>query len=197
MGSGRKRKCKICGNWIEDNNDSIPYKNGYCHKNCFNVAMKVVTTEKRNRVSEKISSAKSSSKPQKELKEGLTEEEFQQKKDLCNYLRELTKKDLPVKTYKLIDDYRKKYKISFKEMKDDLVYFFEIRGNVVDGDAIGIIPYCHTEAQDYYKEQKEQISSCEFQIKDLPYMYKDKEIKVVVNTKVDKPQISIEKIGGD
>ena len=26
-----KRKCKICGKWIEDNDDSVKYKNGYAH----------------------------------------------------------------------------------------------------------------------------------------------------------------------
>lgn len=192
---GRKRKCQICGEWIESNDDSVPYKTGYCHKHCFNVAMKVVTTEKKKRVA--TTNKKSTLKPQKELKDGLTEEEFQEKKKLCDYLRNLTQKDLPVKTYKLIDDYRKKYKITFTQIREDLVYYFEVLNNPVEGDAIGIIPYCHTEAQEYYSAIKESHSSCESHLSELPQMYSERRIKVNVDMNIEKPQIDLSAIGGD
>jgi len=190
----RKRKCQICGEWIESEDDSVPYKNGYCHTKCFNVAMKVVTTEKRKTVTE--ANKKTVSKPQKELKDGLTEEEYQEKKSLCDYLRKLTQKDLPVKTYKLIEDYGKKYKITFTEMKEDLVYYFEILNKPVEGDAIGIIPYCHTEAQEYYSSIKQSQSSCLSKIDYLPNMYSEKTAKIKVDTSVEKPQIDLSILGG-
>ena len=197
MAGNRKRKCKICGEYIEDNNDSLPYKNGYCHTKCFNVAMKVVTTEKKRKIAEKSLSQTKVQKPQKELKEGLSEEEFQQKKELCDYIRNLTQRDLPVKTYKLIEDYRKKYKITFLQIKEDLRYYFEIQGHPVDGDAIGIVPYCHTEAQEYYDQIKIANSSCEDHLSELPKMYSEKRVQTQINTEVIKPQIDIASIGGD
>ena len=35
MAKGRKRVCVLCGLTIEDNNDSVPYKNRYAHTACF------------------------------------------------------------------------------------------------------------------------------------------------------------------
>ena len=62
-----KRKCAICGKWIEDNNESVPYKKRYAHLNCFNVAMKVVTTEKKPK-STKAVQKNTKKAPQKEVK---------------------------------------------------------------------------------------------------------------------------------
>lgn len=187
----RKRKCQICGEWIEDNSDSVPYKKGYCHTKCFNVAMKVVTTKKRKKVAAKAKTPK----PQKELKDGLSEEEYAQKKHLCDYLREITGKDLPVKTYKLIEDYCKKYKMTFTQIEEDLRYFYGVKENEVEGDAIGIVPYIHTEAQEYYESLHDAYASYK-EAGNIPDMFSDEKIKVSVDLAVEKSQIDLSKIGG-
>ena len=144
--AGGRRKCKICGEWIEDNNDSVKYKNGYAHRNCFNVAMKVVVTEKKEKLSKEKQEPKR--KAQKVLKEGLSEEEYREKVELCEYIKQLTHEELSVATYKLIEDYKKKYKISYREMKEDLFWYFEIQEKPIEGEMIiGIIPIFHTTAQ--------------------------------------------------
>ena len=135
-----KRKCAICGEWIEDNNDSVPYKKRYAHLSCFNVAMKVVTTEKKPK-STKVVQKKTKKAPQKEVKTGLTEEEYQEKKQLCDFIREKTKADITIKIYKLIDDYIKKYKVTYKDIYETLYWYYSIESNEVKGDMIGIFPY--------------------------------------------------------
>ena len=42
-----KRKCAICNEYIENNEESVPYKKRYAHLKCFNVAMQVVSTKPR------------------------------------------------------------------------------------------------------------------------------------------------------
>ena len=186
-----KRKCRICGEWIEDKSDSVPYKKGYCHTKCFNVAMKVVTVEKNKEVAAKAKTPK----PQKELKDGLSEEEFNQKKQLCDYLRGLTGKDLPVKTYKLIEDYQKKYKMTFSKIEEDLRYFYGVKENKVEGDAIGIVPYIHTEAQEYYESLRDTYASNE-NIENVQDMFSNKKIEVKIDLSVEKPQIDLSQLGG-
>lgn len=164
-----RRKCQICGNWIEDNNDSISYKKGYAHKKCFDVAMKVVVQEKKQKLKKTSASTPKQRKP--ELKDGLSEEEYHDKVALCDYLRDMTHEELTPKIYKLMEDYQKKYGINHVEMLADLKYFFEIKGNQPEGDVIGIIPYIHGEAQSYYKQLKMTQQQCADKIDKLADMY--------------------------
>lgn len=186
-----RRKCKICGNWIEDNSDSVPYKSGYAHTKCFNLAIKIVTTEK----SKKLQNKTTKPKPQKELKEGLTEEEYQDKKRLCDYIRKETGCDVPIKVYKLMDDYIKKYKLTHKQMLQDLRYYFEIMNHPIEGDLIGIIPYIHDEAQKYYSEIYNMQDKCKEKIKELEKFYPEKTVKVYKQKPDLKPQIDISSLG--
>lgn len=184
-----RRKCKICSNWIDDNDDSIPYKQGYAHKKCFDVAMKVVTQEKRaslnkpNQVKEK---------PQKELKEGLTEEEYKEKVELCNYIRKLLGEDLSPKVYTLMEQYKKKFKITHAQMLQDLKWFFETEGNPVEGDVIGIIPYIHADAQRYLRQIDKAQNDCKAKINALPNMYPDKKILMPKIKPSNAKQIAME-----
>ena len=191
-----KRKCKICGKWIEDNDDSVKYKNGYAHTECFNIAMKVTITNKQETLQSKKKTV--SKKPQKELKDGLSEEEFREKKNLCDYIRHLIKEDISVATYKLIEDYKKKYRISYKEMYDDLYWYFELCGHGVEGDrVIAIVPLCHTEAQKYYTSVKNANESCRKCLDELPNMYKETTAAVSERRSKNIPEIDIGAIGGD
>lgn len=191
-----KRKCQICGEWIEDNADSVVYKKGYAHRNCFNVAMKVITSEKKETLASK--KIKQQPKPQKELKEGLSEEEYREKKALCDYIRCLISEDISVVNYKLMEDYKKKYNISFREMHDDLKWYFDLLGHEVSGDTIvAIIPSIHTEAQKYYLSIQQSNKSCQENISKLPQMYKEKQAVASNERRGKIPQIDLAAIGGE
>lgn len=207
--AGKKfqRKCLICDEWIEDIRETeivVPYKKGYVHRKCFDLAMKVIVKEKTVNLAEakrKESPTKSSTtkpKPQKELKDGLSEEEYAEKRKLCNYIRELTKEDLSVATYTLIEEYKKKYQISYQEMYADLYWYFELCEHAVEGDrVIAMVPRCHTEAQKYYKSIERSNSSCQENLENLPHMYKETTAAISNERRSVKPQIDIAAIGGD
>lgn len=189
-----KRKCVICGEYIENNDESVPYKKRYAHVNCFNVAMKIVTTDK-NKKTTANTTASPKKKPQKELKEGLTEEEYQDKTKLCDYIKEKTQNDLTVKIYKLIDDYKKKYKLTYKDMYMTLYWYFSIRGNPIGGDMVGIIPYTYDEAKRNMQKLQETQEDCESKIKKIQEFYPNKTISSPVVGERVIDQIDISKIG--
>lgn len=190
-----KRKCAICGKWIEDNNESVPYKKRYAHLNCFNVAMKVVTTEKSKK-SKKEKTLEKNNKPiQKEIKTGLTEEEYQQKKRLCDFLRQKTKQDITIKIYKLIDDYIKKYKVTYEEIYETLYWYYVIEENNIQGDMIGIFPYIYDEAKSKIENIKNAQKDCHDKIKSMSTMYPEKTLKLPKVERRFLDQIDISKIG--
>ncbi len=189
-----KRKCAICGKWIEDNNKSVPYKKRYAHLNCFNVAMKVVTTEKKPK-STKAVQKNTKKAPQKEVKTGLTEEEYQEKKQLCDFIREKTKADITIKIYKLIDDYIKKYKVTYKDIYETLYWYYSIESNEVKGDMIGIFPYIYDEAKNAMDNIRGAQKNCQEKMSEMISMYPEKVLKLpdIENRIID--QIDISKIG--
>ena len=70
-----KRKCIICGEWIENNSQSIPYKGKWAHEKCFQIAVKAIKKDKDEKLADKTKSKKSKPKPKAELKEAVSEEE--------------------------------------------------------------------------------------------------------------------------
>lgn len=189
--AGAKRKCKICGEWIEDKNDSVKYKTGYAHTKCFNIAMKAVVDVKKSNLTQMKKTTKKTVRPQKELKEDLSEEEFKDKKRLCDYIRELIKEDISVATYHLMEEYKKKYKITYKEMYDDLYWYFNICNHEVEGEkVIAMVPWCHTDAQKYYASIEKSNASCQKHLKELPNMYK--ETIALVSKKREKREENID-----
>jgi len=197
MAGAGKRKCKICDRWIDDNSKSLKYKTGYAHIECFNIAIKVANTEKKEGLQSKKKTKTPIAKPQKELKDGLSEEEYSDKKQLCDYIRSLIKEDLSVKIYKLMDDYKKKYKISYKQIYEDLYWYFDITDHTIDGDVIGIVPYCHTEAQKYYESIARAQTSCQEHLNGLSEMYKEVVAVAPAVKQPIKPQIDLATLGKD
>lgn len=187
-----RRKCKICGEQIIDNDDSIPYKQGYAHKRCFDIAIKAVTQKKREDCTRSSKATSEKEKPQKELKDGLTEEEYKDKVDLCNYIRFLTGEDISPKVYTLMEQYKKKFKITHLQMLQDLKWFFDVEQNSVEGDVIGIIPYIHSEAQRYLRQINEAQSDCKTKINALPNMYPDKVITMPKQKTSNTKQIAMD-----
>lgn len=191
-----KRKCAICGDYIENNEESVPYKKRYAHLKCFNVAMQVVSTKPRVK-SENKKETTSKKSTQKEIKAGLSEEEYQEKKKLCDYLREKLKRDLSIKIYKLIDDYIKKYKVTYSDIYETLYWYYSIESNLIEGDMIGIFPYIYDKSKAELERIKNAQSVCENNISHISEMYPQKTIKAPdMKDRVIK-QIDISKIGDD
>ena len=195
--AGRLRKCQICGESINPNEEQLKYKNGYAHKKCFDLAMKIVVTDKKEKLAKakKKTTTAPSTKP---LKDGLSEEEYQDKCRLCDYIKQLTQEDFSVATFKLIEDYKKKYKISYYEMYQDLKWYFDLGEHAVEGDmVIAMVPMCHTQAQKYYKEIEEANASCQENLEKIPSMYKQKVAAVSRKRRSPVPEIDIAAIGGE
>lgn len=192
-----KRKCVICGEWIEDSSQSIPYKKRYAHQNCFDKEMRKIHKEKSKQLkdAEQKSKKRTKAKPKAELKEAVSETEYQEKKQYYQYLRTLCNDELSAKSYALSESYIDRYGFTWRTMYLTLVYLHEIIEKDLEGDVVGIIPYYYTEAQRHYasiekvKELNEHL--------DTKNMYHNKIIHIDPSAKRKKiKQIDIESIGG-
>ena len=196
MAKGRKRVCVLCGLTIEDNNDSVPYKNRYAHTACFRAAAKAIHIDKTEKVKKKEAEKKTkpASKPKAELKDALSDEEYIQKKLYYDYLCKTTGiAELPVKIYALTENYIKKYGFTFQGLYATLTYMHNILGKEFGEDIVGLIPYYYTEAQAHYKA----VKSVGDRNKDINTegMYKKKTVYIDPKQKKIK-QLDITTIGG-
>lgn len=190
---GRPRKCVICNESIGADEVSVPYKNRYAHQRCFNVAMKTLQKNKKEKLNKNSSDKKKKAKPAVELKDGVTEEEYQEKKKYYTYLRKLIDGDLSAKIYAVSEDYIKRYGFTWESMYSTLVYLNEIKEKELIGDIVGIIKYYHDEAQDYYTSVRKVEENNKD--KDISTMYKPN--IVYINPKKRRvKQLDIESIGG-
>lgn len=189
----RQKKCVICGKPIISDNDAVPYKGRYAHNSCFDISLKVLQTDKEDKVKDKKKTSKKP-KPKIELKDAMSEEEYADKKEYYSYLRTLLDNELNAKIYALSDQYIKKYGFTFKEMYLTLQYLYEIKQREIVGDIVGLIPYYFAEAQDYYKTL-ENIKTNNAD-KDISSMYKNKIVHVGQRSRKTK-LIDITTIGGN
>lgn len=188
-----RRKCVICNEPIVDE-DGVPYKGRYAHTKCFNIAIKTLQKDKTEQI-DKIATKKKvggKAKPLAELKEALSEEEYANKRQYYNYLRSLTEgEELSAKVYAVTEDYIKRYGFTYESMYKTLVYLHEIIEKDLVGDVVGIIPYYHTEAIQYYKSVDRLNEHNENM--DISNMYKEKTI--IIHPKKRKiKQIDIQSI---
>ena len=190
-----KRKCAICGEWIDDNSESVPYKKRYAHLKCFNVAMQVVVSEKSRGEKTSVKTKEVKTRPQKEVKAGLSEEEYLEKKQLCDYLRKCLNTDITIKIYKLMEDYIKKYKVSYHEIYETLYWYYSIENNPVQGDMIGIFPYIYDEAKKKMAVIENAQKDCTGKINDMQKMYQEKVLTAPDIRERVIEQIDISKIG--
>ena len=196
MAKGRKRVCVLCGLTIEDNSDSVPYKNRYAHTACFRAAAKAIHVDKTEKVKKKEveKKIKSTSKPKAELKEALSNEEYIQKNLYYDYIRKTTGiAELPIKVYALTENYIKKYNFTFQGLYATLTYMHNILEKEFGEDIVGLIPYYYTEAQAHYKV----VKSVGDRNKDINTegMYKKKTVYIDPKQKKIK-QLDITTIGG-
>lgn len=190
-----KHKCALCGEMINSPSDEIPYKSRFVHKTCFNASLKAIKKDKDEKLAEKSKAkakTKSTPKPKAELKDAVSEEEYAEKKQYYQYLRELINDELSAKVYALSDQYISRYNFTFKEMYQTLVYLHEIIEKELVGDVVGLIPYYLSEAQNYFRSI-EQVEEVNKNI-DVSKMYKEKVIKIQPKKRVMN-QIDIESIG--
>ena len=196
MAKGRKRVCVLCGLTIEDNNDSVPYKNRYAHTACFRAAAKAIHVDKEEKVKKKEAEKKIKKKKKKkaELKDALSDEKKKQKNLYYDYIRKTTGiAELPAKVYALTENYIKKYNFTFQGLYATLTYMHNILEKEFGEDIVGLVPYYYTEAQAHYKA----VKSVGDRNKDINTegMYKKK--TVYINPKQKKiKQLDITTIGG-
>lgn len=117
-------------------------------------------------------------KPLSELKSGLSEEEFQQKQQFFQFLKEKIGTDkLSAKLYKLSNDYISQYGFTYLGMYQALWFFSEIQEKELTGDIVGIIPYIYDEAQVYFSlSQKTEKNNTD--INKVETLYKKKVIQI-------------------
>lgn len=187
------RKCVICNELLDE--QGVPYKGRYAHQKCFNIAMKTLQKDKNKEI-DKVAEKKKvgrKAKPKAELKEALSEEEYQKKQQYYNYLRRLVEgQELSAKIYALTEDYIERYRFTYESMYQTLVYLHEIIEKELTGDVVGIIPYYHSEAAQYY-ESIDKVAELNKDI-DISQMYREKTILIQPKKKKIK-QIDIESIG--
>ena len=162
------KKCLVCGKIInkEEETDCIPVKNRLAHPDCFNYAMKTIKSDKdeqlekqkkRRDTKNKIEGKKSTSvrTPKAELKDGISDEEYKEKRNYYDYLRYLLNTDkLTAKIYAVSDRDKERYGWTWVGMKDTLVYLNEIKETNFTGDIVGLLPFAYEEAQRFYEEVK-------------------------------------------
>ena len=198
-----KRKCVICGEWIEDNNDSIPYKNRYAHKKCMDVIVKSTLMKKEtnaNRIKKtKEKNEQSVVKKPKQptvLKEGMSEEEFKQKKQFFDLLKMISLQVLEAKDYVIAENYIKKYKFTWGGMSNTLRYVFYVleKEDVSRTEPLRIVPQYYNDAFKFYENMKivEQNNQDTMESQELI------KVKQHITYKKKRPRINlidIEKIG--
>jgi hypothetical protein len=190
----RQRKCVICNELIVDE-QGVPYKERYAHQKCFNIAMKTLQKDKNKQI-DKVAEKKKvgrKAKPKVELKEALSEEDYKEKQQYYQYLRQMIEEnELSAKVYALTEDYIKRYAFTYKSMYQTLVYLHEIIEKDLTGDVVGIIPYYHSEAMQYY-DSINKVAEFNENV-DISNMYKEKTIVIQPKRRKIK-QIDIESIG--
>lgn len=172
----RLKTCKLCGKSIQPNETPVPFGIRFAHETCFENWTIEAINQKNKELKNKGKKQKDQ-KPVKELKNGLSEEEYKEKTKYYDYFRKvLGKEQLPVKIYKLTDDYIRLYNVNYLDLYHTLVYVNEILQKQLKGDIIGLLPFYITQAQAYFIDVK-QIEK-EIEKIDLNKMYSTKNVKI-------------------
>lgn len=152
------KKCIFCKQIIpkEEEEFCTPYKGRLAHNDCFNSAMKLIKQDKDEQLDKKskeIKTKKTVKRPKAELKDGLSDEEYKDKQEYYNYLKQILNTDkLTAKIYALSDRYLTQYGWSWAGMKNALVYMNEIKEKELTGDVVGLLPFVYEEAEEFFEE---------------------------------------------
>lgn len=174
------KRCPICNKGIKETDQVIPFKGRTAHLFCFNTFIKTVSNDKQEKLKEKTEEKKikkNKPKPNIELKDPVSEEEYSYKKEFYTYLRSIIGDDFPSKIYAIIDKMMHQYSnYTFEGMRKTLIYMNEIMKKELTGDVVGLIPYYYSEAEDFYKEV-DRIDK-ENESKDISKMYQNVTVKI-------------------
>lgn len=172
-------RCVICDGFLGADEPLIPYKGRKVHEKCFELATKITKKNKDDELAEKAEKKKKGvkAKPKAELKDAMSEEEYQQKKQYYTYLRGLLTEEPSSKVYALTEDYIRRYSFSYEGMYKTLVYLNEIIEKELEGDIVGILPYYYNEADNYY-EQIDRINEANKDV-DVKGMYSPVTVKII------------------
>ena len=110
--------------------------------------------EKVRQEKEQKQKEKAEIKPIENVKDALSEEEFQAKKKYYTYLREQMG-EVQAKHYVITERYIKQYDFTFSGMYNALIYIHDILEKAFDtenGNIVSLIPYYYEEAETYYKD---------------------------------------------
>lgn len=148
--------CPICKDIITENEvGPVKYKsvNKYFHKQCYTGYLRALSDKKTKESKEKSEGVKRGrrTKPQAELKEALSEEEYAEKKAYYSYLKDVLGVELTPKVYALSERYISQYGMDFKGMRDCLVYLNETLKKSLTGDVVGLLPYYIDESKKWYE----------------------------------------------
>ena len=134
------------------------------HQECFNLSMKVISNTKKENLNSKAKEKAQNSKRnikiipiEKSVSDLVSEEEYRSKLDFYNYVRKLLRvESLSPKFYALSTKYARDYDINWNELKLCFEWFYELKGQEIIDEGIGIIPYIIDESRMFWK-LKDQI----------------------------------------
>lgn len=196
------RKCALCNEIIKDSeyDSCMPYKKRYVHITCFNASVKAVAVNKKEQLEKKKEEIEGSKKgkkkpirtPRAELKDGISDEEYKEKREYYDYLRQILNTDkLNAKIYTLSDKYLKQFDSwTWRGMKDALVYMYEIKEKEVTGDVVGYLPYIYEEAEAFFNdvrrvEENNKKASLSDMYKTKRIVYHKKPQKIVEDLEIE------------
>ena len=178
------KKCVVCGEPILPAESCIPYKGRFAHNHCFNEAMKTMGQGKQKKLAAAAQERKKTKKNSEAqlkttiLKDGMSEEEYAQKKEYYEYLRTLIgDAELTVKQFAVSEKYIKQYSFTFEGMYQTLVYLNEVLQKELRGDIVGIIPYYYSEASAFNNEL-ERIAKANEEAIPFEQLYPNKVINI-------------------
>lgn len=189
-----KRKCVICSNWIEKEDETVPYKNRLAHVQCFNSMMKMAVKSNSEKKAVKSKKAKKINPKSTVLGDCLTEEESKQKRSLISYIEELFGEKANAKTYTQIKNLMRDYPyFTYVGLEQSIRFFFEIKENPITNQGLGIVPYVYDQAQEYFKNLGE-VQSHNASISNVNELYAHKKVRIAPPKIVEEE--SIERTGG-
>lgn len=187
------RKCLYCEDPITPDtpDDQIKkIKNRYAHLKCFELHVealdkgyKIQKKEKSDIQKEQKTQKAKKPKSIEEVKKGLTEQEFQEKQILFEYLKSILEDhELKPQHYALISKYMDEFNYSYLMLYQIMFYIFSILVKPVKSNPVGLVPYYADEAIKYYKELKDIEERNKD--KDIRQMYKKQIVKIKRRTEV-------------
>jgi hypothetical protein len=189
-----KRKCVICSNWIEKEDETVPYKNRLAHVQCFNSMMKMAVKSNSEKKAAKSKKTKKINPKSTVLGDCLTEEESKQKRSLISYIEELFGEKANAKTYTQIKNLMRDYPyFTYVGLEQSIRFFYEIKENPITNQGLGIVPYVYDQAQEYFKNLGE-VQSHNASISNVNELYAHKKVRIAPPKIVEEE--SIERTGG-